>query len=77
MQLVDIAFPANWNDFVANMIGPRYSSCMEVLSPSYIVLVLLNPLGTPNSKLVLSDVEIFSVSFFCVDSSSVDSPIMM
>jgi hypothetical protein len=54
------------------MIGPRYSSCIEVLPPSYSVLVLLNPLGTPNSKLVLSDFDIFSVSFF-----SVDSPIMM
>jgi hypothetical protein len=59
------------------MIGPRYSSCIEVLPPSYSVLVLLNPLGTPNSKLVLSDFDIFSVSFFSVDSSSVDSPIMM
>jgi hypothetical protein len=54
---VNIAFPANWNDFVANMIDPRYSSCIEALPPSCVVLVPLSHLGTPNSKLVLSDVE--------------------
>jgi hypothetical protein len=59
------------------MTGPRYSSYIEVLPPSYIVLILLNPLGIPSPKLVLSDVDTFGVGFLCVDSSDVDSPIIM